>query len=233
MDSIKFLRENAAFWSRLGFGYDTVYPGEADARFLYDDNLERFGEYHRAFTKAGVNIHTLVLDLGWRDVDEYDYTVVDKVLEELFRGGENIYFIPRVKLNAPVGWCRENPEELFEYYGGPETAEEIRAMVGTPMQDLLGYEAPNGYYVLDAKLKDPRPNVGGMIARQSFSSQKWKKDAGVALIKLIDHLDNTPYKDRILGYHLGFGTSGENILWGRISERYGDYGITNKTEFLK
>ena len=75
---------------------------------------------------------------------------------------------------------------------------------------------------------DPRPNVGGMIARQSFSSQKWLHDAGIALEKFIDHLETGKYGDRIMGYHIAYGTSGECVLWGRISARYGDYGIGHK-----
>lgn len=67
--------------------------------------------------------------------------------------------------------------------------------------------------------------MGGLIARQSFASKKWLADATVVLEKLIDRLERGKYGDRILGYHIAYGASGECVFWGRISERYGDYGI--------
>ena len=163
-------------------------------------------------------------------VNEYDYSLTDRVLESVFSSGEDIFFIPRIKLNVPVDWCRENPEDVFVYYGGPETKEKIAAMVGTEAQDYFGYEAPNGYY-RSGDYVDTRANVGGMIARQSFSSKKWLNDAGKALSMLIDRLESSKYADRIIGYHIAYGISGETVTWGRINRRYGDYGINNRRAF--
>ncbi|MBQ5757980.1 MAG: sigma-70 family RNA polymerase sigma factor, partial [Clostridia bacterium] len=41
-----------------------------------------------------------------------------------------------------------------------------------------------------------------------------------------------PYADRILGYHIAFGASGESVMWGRMNNHYGDYGISHTRHFL-
>ena len=230
MNIKEFLRNNPVFWSRLGFAYDPPLRDEKGELIVFNSTLEKYGNYHRSFSEIGVELHTSILPSGWTAVDEYDYSLTDKVVEEVFRNNPNAYYIPRVKLNVPVDWCRENPEEVFVYHGGPETAEEIRDIVGSPAHDYIGYEAPSGYYAA-GEFKDTRPNVGGVIARQSFSSKKWLKDAGVALEKLIDRLESSKYSDRILAYQIAYGTSGETVLWGRVSNKYGDWGITNRREF--
>jgi hypothetical protein len=172
------------------------------------------------------------LPSGWVGVNEYDYSLTDKVMDEVFRDNDDIYFIPRIKLNVPIDWCYENPEDVFVYYGGPETAEEIRSVVGTLQHDYIGYDSPHGYYA-SGEFEDTRPNVGGVIARQSFSSKKWLEDAKEALTRVINRLENGKYGKRILGYHIAYGTSGETVVWGRVSNKYGDWGINNKKAFFE
>ena len=121
--------------------------------------------------------------------------------------------------------------KMCVYYGGPDTAEKIQRYVGTLKHDYLGYESPDGVYTAGKKV-DKRPNVGGVIARQSFSSKQWKHDAGEALIKLIERLENGKYGDKILGYHITYGVSGESCVWGRFDPLHkGDYGIGHKKAF--
>lgn len=228
--SSDFLKNNPVFWSRLGFCYDPPLTDENGKPIVFTKDLDKYASFHRDFSKEGVKIHTCILHLGWVGVDKYDYSLTDRVLESVFKDNEDIYFIPRIKLNVPIDWCRENPEEVFVYHDGPREKERIRELVGTLKQDYIGYDSPNGYYQA-GEYVDPRPNVGGIIARQSFSSKKWLNDAGVALEKLIDRLENGKYGNRIIGYHIAHGTSGECVMWGRISGRYGDYGITNRREF--
>ncbi len=227
-----FLKHHPVFWSRLGFPYDPPLKNDRGEPLVFTENFDKQLSFHRDFIAAGVKIHTSILHLGWMGIDEYDYSLTDRVIESIFEQDDDIYYIPRIKLNVPIDWCKANPEEVFVYHGGPESAAEIAALVGTEKQDYLGYEAPNGYYRAGDYV-DPRPNVGGVIARQSFSSKKWLHDAGEALSRLIDHLESSRYAERILGYHIAYGTSGETVLWGRINKRYGDYGIANKKTFYE
>lgn len=230
----KFLKNNPVFWSRLGFCYDPPLKNESGTPLVFNEDLDRFAKTHREFTKAGVKIHSSILHCGWVGVNEYDYSLTDRVLDAVFKDNPDIYYIPRIKLNVPIDWCYENPEDVFVYYGGPQTKDEIKNLVGTDKHDYLGYDSETGYaYAGDGTFKDTRPNVGGLIARQSFSSKKWLHDAGIALRKVIKRIENGKYADRILGYHIGYGTSGETVVWGRISNKYGDYGIVNTKEFVK
>ena len=229
--STEFLRDNPVFWSRLGFAYDPPMKNDEGRPLVFTENLDSYGKFHRAFGKAGVKIHTSILHSGWVGVDEYDYSLTDRVLDEVFKDNPDIYYIPRIKLNVPVDWCAKYPEDVFVYPEGPETADEIKALVGTLRHDWLGYDAPHGYYMA-GDYTDTRPNLGGVIARQSFSSKQWLHDADTALRKLIERIENCKYADRIAGYHIAFGVSGEAILWGRASEHYGDYGIGNKKAFF-
>lgn len=230
-EALHILKTNPVFWSRLGFGYDPPIKNEQGKPLVFTEDLEYYARTHRMFSNAGVNIQTCILHAGWMGIDEYDYSLTDRVVEAIFRDNPDAYYIPRIKLNVPIDWCRENPEELLVYWEGPRETEEIRSLVGTEKQDYLGYDAPDGYYQAGDYV-DTRPNVGGVIARQSFSSKKWLQDAGVALEKLIDRLENGKYGSRILGYHIAFGTSGESVMWGRINGHYGDYGIAHTRLFL-
>ena len=229
------LRNNSVFWSKLGFCYDPPQLDNRGKPIVFFENFERFAKYHRDFAAAGVKVHTSILFSGWIGVNQYDYELTDKVLEAVFKDNPGIYYIPRIKLNVPIEWGRENPEELFVYYEGPRETEAIRRLVGTEKQDILGYESPKGYYTAGG-WQDERPNVGGLIANQSFSSGKWLADAGEALRRVVAHLEGGPYKDRIVAYHIAYGACGETCLWGRVGmrgERLGDYGVGNRREFYR
>lgn len=223
---VNFLKDNPVFWTRAGFACDPPLYGENGRPLLFEDNFKQHAGYVKSFTEKGVKICSSIIHLGWMGVDTYDYSATDETLDGILGSNPDVYYLPRIKLNVPVDWCRENPEEIFLYEGAPRTPEKIAALVGTDKHDWLGYEAPNGYYMGSDKAA-ARPNVGGLAARQSFSSKKWLADAGEALKNFIDHIRAGKYADRIIGYHLAFGTSGECVLWGRISERYGDYGLEN------
>lgn len=229
---LEFLRDNPVFWSRLGFCYDPPMADETGAPLVFSKNFEEQMRIHDAFSDAGVRIHTCILHSGWVGVNQYDYSLCDKVLETIFSSGKTEYFIPRIKLNVPIDWCRENPTEITVYENGPRSVEEIRSLVGTLKHDYLGYESEVGYYNANG-WQDTRPNVGGVISLQSFSSRKWLEDAGEALRRLVLHLEKSPWGDRILAYHIAYGISGESMPWGRISGKFGDFGITNQARFYE
>jgi len=227
-----FLRDHALFWSLLGFCYDPPIPDETGKPRLFDHNFARYTKYHDDFAEAGVDVHTFILHSGWVGVNQYDYSVTDRVLDGLFASGKIKYAVPRIKLNVPVDWCAKYPEEVWVYDKGPRKAENIRALVGTLKHDWLGYDDPDGYF-LDNAWRDPRPNVGGLISMQSFSSRQWIHDAGVALTKLIRRIEEGSYGDKIIGYHIAYGISGELMPWGRNTGGYGDFGISNQKHFLQ
>lgn len=76
-------------------------------------------------------------------------------------------------------------------------------------------EYKNGYST-DTKMrgnKDPRPNVRGLIGLQSFSSEKWLRDAGEALRRLIRRIEGGKYAKNVIAYHIAYGQCGETSFW--------------------
>jgi hypothetical protein len=232
-EAIKLLKDNSVFWSKLGFFHDPPRFDRDGKMIVFGDDFERFGKYHRDFTVAGIKIHTSILFSGWVGIDKYDYELTDQVLDAVFKDNPDIWYIPRIKLNVPLDWGKENPEDICVYYDGPREKVEIRKLVNTDKHDILGYESPIGYYTAGA-WKDNRPNIGGQISNQSFSSRKWLEDAGETLRRLIKRLENGPYGKRILAYHIAYGVSGETCPWGRFGRlpKFGDYGINNRKAFF-
>jgi hypothetical protein len=230
-NAMKILKENSVFWSKLGFCYDPPRLDKDGKPIVFFENFERFIKFHKDFAAAGIKLHTSILFSGWTGVNRYDYELTDRVLDAILKDNPDIYYIPRIKLNVPLDWGKENPEEIFVYFDGPREVEEIQRLVGTEKHDFLGYESATGYYTAGG-WKDDRPNVGGVISNQSFSSQKWLLDAGETLCRLIHHIEQGPYKNQVIAYHIAYGTSGETCLWGRCSNKFGDYGISNRRSFF-
>ncbi len=233
MDIKEFLRKNSVFFSKLGFCYNPPRMDENGKPIVFFDDFDHLAKFHRDLTNAGIKLHSSLLFSGWVGVGRYDYELTDQILEALFKDNPDIYYIPRIKLDVPLDWGKDNPEDMCVYFEGPRDAESIRELVNTPRHDILGYESPKGYYTAGA-WQDDRPNVGGVISNQSFSSQKWLKDAGETLRRIIAHLENGPYANRIIAYHIAYGVSGETCLWGRFGakEKFADYGIVNRQRFF-
>ncbi len=206
---LEFLRENPIFWSRFGIEYDNE-PGWEK----YKQNLER----HRVMFERGIALHSSVIPVGWVGPDKYDYTETDQLLGMLFDAIPDLVFLPRIKLNVPEGWCAAHPEDVFVYASGPRTKEEVAALIGT-----------------EAHGSHP-PRYAHRIAQQSFASPQWLSDASEALRRFVEHVEASPYADRIIGYHIAWGTSGETALWATWHSDprlKGDYGVTTTKRFIE
>lgn len=240
----KKLRDEPFFWSRLGFCYDPPRAGADGKQILFSRDFDEYNRVHRQFADAGVKLHTTILHSGWVADGKYDYSLTDEVLDAIFSGNPDIFYMPRVKLNVPPDWCRNHPEDTFVYYFGPREAGEIAKLACTERHDFFGFDS-NGYSVNGGKgiWKDDRVNRCGLIGLQSFSSPKWVEDASETLRRLLVHLAESKYRDRIIGVHVAYGMCGETNLWGSWSPldnpnagllgHRGDFGITNRRRFAE
>ena len=234
---VRAIKDNSAFWSRLGWAYNPPRLDEngKTVMLVQDDSPER--RFHRDFKNAGVKIHSTILFSGWAAPGKYDYSATDETLEKLFGGaGADILYIPRIKLDPPPAWCAENPEDTTVYYPGGLSKEEIAELACTPAHDWSGMEWPKGYnaYGNPRDRVDDRPNVRGLIGLQSFSSEKWLRDAGEALRRLIRRIEGGKYAKNVIAYHIAYGQTGETAFWRAWEKndyRFGDYGINNLRAF--
>lgn len=234
---VRAIKDNSAFWSRLGWAYNPPRLDEngKTVMLVQDDSPER--RFHRDFKNAGVKIHSTILFSGWAAPGKYDYSATDETLEKLFGGaGADILYIPRIKLDPPPAWCAENPEDTTVYYPGGLSKEEIAELACTPAHDWSGMEWPKGYnaYGNPRDRVDDRPNVRGLIGLQSFSSEKWLRDAGEALRRLIRRIEGGKYAKNVIAYHIAYGQCGETSFWRgweKNDYRFGDYGINNLRAF--
>lgn len=235
-EALKLLREEPVFWSRMGFCYDPPRAGKDGRQIIFSRDFDRYRRLHDQFEKIGVTLHTSIMHNGWVGDNRYDYEAADATVDAVLHDAPQRLYIPRIKLNPPMEWCRSHPEELLVYYGGPKTAEEIAALVDTPLHDWFGGDT-DGYPVNGGFYQDDRINRNGVIAMQSFSSRVWLRDASEALRRLIEHLENGRYGRQILAYQIAFGCCGETTLWGAWrpagTTRRGDYGLSHRRDFIE
>jgi hypothetical protein len=78
----------------------------------------------------------------------------------------------------------------------------------------------------------PRPflHSGGKPA-PSWASEAWRRDTATALRRMIDHIEASPYADRVIGYHLASGTTEEWMMWGGNENEWVDYSPANVARF--
>jgi hypothetical protein len=211
------------FWSRIGFTQNPTRLDSSGNPLFYDNDFSTAIRENSAFEKAGVKIFTSIIHNGWTGVNKYNYTAVDSTLNILLKGHPDRYYLPRIKLDVPTEWALENPEDLFVNFYGPRDKNDILTLA----EKLEKYWDTAGW-------SGGVPVNEGLVGLQSFSSAKWKEDAGKALKRLIKHLDASPYADQIIGYHIAFGACGETVRWGTWSMSdvaKGDFGINHRKAF--
>lgn len=80
-------------------------------------------------------------------------------------------------------------------------------------------------------------NYLGNLAGESFGSQRWREDMWGALRALVDHINASPWRELVIGYHVCAGSTEE---WtphdcGRIMKRtdMDDYSECNRRQFVR
>jgi len=68
-----------------------------------------------------------------------------------------------------------------------------------------------------AAISEDKIDVYGGTRWPSMASELWKREAGEAFRNYIRHIQNSPYADRVIGYHIGAGIYGE---WHYMGSQY-------------
>ena len=87
---------------------------------------------------------------------------------------------------------------------------------------------PDDIVLMDPGDGNPVPFVhaGGKPA-PSWASETWRADTITGLGHVIDHVQNAPYADHVIGYHLSSGTTEEWMMWGGNEDQWVDYSPVN------
>ena len=75
-------------------------------------------------------------------------------------------------------------------------------------------------------------HTGGRPA-PSWASQAWREDTIKGLRKLIEYVEEAPYANNFIGYHLASGTTEEWMMWGSNENEWVDYSPANIKYFRK
>lgn len=179
-------------------------PMTATIRTIQFDNVQIDEEYYRELGKAGIKIFFLICDTMWLMPNALE--TFTREAEILLRVCPDAYIIPRISLHPPQWWMDENPDEIVSYSDGSK------------VKTLLYMETF-------------RREMDGMY---SLASQKWREDAGRALIETVEELEKLPYADRIVGYFFSAGGTSEWYYINPIENfETGAYGDTSKAFALQ
>lgn len=89
--------------------------------------------------------------------------------------------------------------------------------------DLVTYDPGDG---------KPRPFArDGKKQAPSWASKAWREFTAEAIRRYIKHIEQSPYADRVIGYHLASGTTEEWMMWGANENQWVDYSPVSVAAF--
>ncbi len=146
----------------------------------------------KSYREAGIRfLHPLIgLEDGWTAPGKYDWTQYDKYFAKLLELVPDGFLFPRIHLYAPVWWKETHPEELIKC-GLPIPAGE--------------YKVPPQYVDRESGLNWSLNDPYGA----SFASEVWKKETAEMLRDFLRHIEASPLRARMLGYHISGMHTGE------------------------
>ena len=153
----------------------------------------------KSFNASGIKYyHPLIsLENGWLAPDKYDWKPVDQYFARLLSAHPDAYFLPRLHLYAPMWWKDAHPKELAEY-GLPVDKTQFK----------MGKVAIDSGFDWNSVLE---------TYAASLASDVWKTEMGITLQSFLLHMEQSPLRSRIIGYHLSGAMTAE---WHHTGSRY-------------
>ncbi|MBN1543543.1 hypothetical protein JW992_15485 [candidate division KSB1 bacterium] len=145
------------------------------------------------FRQAGFRLIQPIIGLYtfWKGMNRYDWDTLDRFFADLLHLLPEAYLIPRLTLNTPRWWKVAHPTEQIGY-SLPTQPEEYDLDIPTQ---------PGGYGW----------GQGREVWEASWASEIWRRDTGEMFKAFIEHIESSPLKSRVIGYHPTSGMTGE---WG-------------------
>ncbi len=153
------------------------------------------------YREAGITLlHPVIgLESAWRGINTYDWTEIDRFLGRLLTLVPEAYFLPRLQLDTPEWWKDAHPDELT-VFGLPTKESEYNIARKRELPVL------EGGYVL---------RIGAEVREASFASGVWREDTAAMLKAFIGHIEASPLRSRVIGYH---PTTGRTAEWNYCGE---------------
>ncbi len=181
--------------ARLYLNGKEVYPFWGSSLHL----LATITNYRDAHIRL---IHPVLgLESGWLGPGQYDWSGVDTFLSRLLKLHPDAFFLPRLQLDTPEWWKDAHPEELI-VYGLPTREEDYRIL---QKKNIPQFE---GGYDLQA---------GTELREASFASTVWREDTSSMIRNFLSHIEQSPLRSRMMGYH---PTTGRTAEWNYFGESY-------------
>lgn len=169
--------------------------------------------YFRQFAETGVRLFSFstnaaACDYGhsrptWVAPEVYDYSQFDELMARVLAVRPDALVMPRVNLGTPDWWLAAHPGEM-------EVLDDGATL----------YREPN---------RNPTLPKGRPFP--SLASEKWRGDIGEALRRLILHIQQSPYADRIFGYFLTGLDTEEWYPWSSGSDHLSGYSAPTQAAF--
>jgi hypothetical protein len=167
--------------------------------------FSRPDELQQSFSKdADIHFWGTLMELGFYE-HGFDYSKIDNILEQYFLVNPNAYMALNVTLDPGFNNC-------YQWWLDKHPEARCRLENGS---DIIGaYLGAKQYLV-------------------SYGSQLWREVFADALRRLIQHLKQTPYAERIIAIHPTFGVSTEWFHWGSQSNELVDYSECGQEDFRR
>lgn len=186
-------------------------PHDGFCYSTYDTSTGNLERRAAQFAEAGCNVFNFVVEISgygysrplWPAPDRWDFSDLDQRARRILAVVPHARLLPRIYIDAPAWWCRENPQELMVLDDGSTS------FATTPFA---------------------LPRAGEFA---SLASHKWRDDMQRALRTIIGHVEQSDYAEHVIGYQLSGQKTEEWYHWTMNCDRLGDYSPAMQEAFRR
>ncbi len=143
------------------------------------------------YRASGIKFFQPLIGLSdvWTAPGTYDFKKLDEYFAQLLIAVPDAIFLPRIHLYAPDWWKEAHPDELVQF-GLPVTKDMYKMKPFVVEGEFNWWQLIDGY-------------------NPSLASEVWKKDTAEMLRAYLRHIEASPLRSRIMGYHVVGGMTAE------------------------